>query len=754
MMVMNDGDETTPQNFVDDNWEITTAGAAEWDPKFFEEHNTTIQHADYHFKPEADKDLVTGISWNRTTWQMTFNEANISQMSVLVTGNSSVQTEAYDCMPEGCPAEPEEWCANGCGTRHFRWSCGMQDGNGPCWNVTGDASVDIPSTLWVGTIWGDWTVILDTSTPVLHRLTVRGRLIFMPDAGEVLEMRAHYVRVRFGQFIMGNETDPIQPGTTAKLTLHGDKYVKVDYDGNTRYNNKEILINGNFSAHGAPVTSWLRLGQNARPGDHVIRLEAPGASGWRPGDEILLRAFNGNEYHTVRNISTNGSVVTLVGTISNDHIGTCVNLTNGSRIFSDVEMIDMRTAVALLTRNVIISGGDTNLYDRISGTTSYMQAYGAYVTTLYQWTNWLPGWDSTMAGAWQHGRETYPPGVMNFAYPQFHRIGRGSSRSLGASTALRFHGDSEGPQSSVTIRGCTEKDPYTGGALMTFSSGPLFSKVEQSRLAFVDNVFYGSHFHFFPSGGGRHIVRHNMIIGGGANGECTGVCPPTGMVLLGGGSLVVKDNLFIGHKTGVHMFGGCGFTWQNNIAMGNKVGFDVRGCTSHPLLAYKNTAGVISGMGLTQISNFLSVDCQIGFMGAGSMAFGPSDNTPYIFKVISGIQRVHHATIIGRLGGTNDGFDFDCRPLPYGSIMVGDEGLYFSLNGLGYSGIQMGGLHAFGMGYADHNTQYVYRVDHVAFQNFSGVDKCGLTNAAFTNQARCVVTYRPRNAVIVVCFDK
>ena len=405
---------------------------------------------------------------------------------------------------------------------------------------------------------------------------------------------------------------------------------------------------------------------------------------------------------------------------------------NKRRMGVSVSTIDMRTAVVLLTRNVIISGGDANLYDRLSGLSSYQQAHGAYVTTLYQWTNWLPGWDSTMAGAWQHGRETYPPGVMNFAYPQFHRIGRGSSRSLGASTALRFHGDSEGPQSSVTIRGCTEKDPYTGGALMTFSSCPLFSKVEQSRLAFVGNVFYGSHFHFFPSDGGRHIVRHNMIIGGGANGECTGFCPPTGMVL------VVKGNLFVGHKMGVHMFGECGFTWQNNIAMGNQVGFDVRGCTSHPLLAYKNTAGVISGMGLTQISNFLSIDCQISFIGAASIAFGPSDSIPYQFKVISGIKRVHHATIIGRLGGTNDVFDFDCRPLPYGNIMIGGENLYVSLNGLGCSGIQMGGLHAGGMGYADHDTQYVYRVDHVAFQNFSGVDKCDLTNAAFTNQARCV----------------
>ena len=74
---------------------------------------------------------------------MGFNEANTSQMSVLLTGNSSVQTFTSNCQTEGCPVDVEFWCDNGCGPRHFYWSCGMQNAAGKCWNVTGDASVGV-----------------------------------------------------------------------------------------------------------------------------------------------------------------------------------------------------------------------------------------------------------------------------------------------------------------------------------------------------------------------------------------------------------------------------------------------------------------------------------------------------------------------------------------------------------------------------------------------------------------------------------
>ena len=75
-----------------------------------------------------------------------------------------------------------------------------------CWNATGDATVDVPSTLWSGTIWDEWVVTLDTTTPVLNRLTIRGRLQYEYNAGRTLELRAHSIIVQRGAIVMGNRT--------------------------------------------------------------------------------------------------------------------------------------------------------------------------------------------------------------------------------------------------------------------------------------------------------------------------------------------------------------------------------------------------------------------------------------------------------------------------------------------------------------------------------------------------------------------
>ena len=311
-------------------------------------------------------------------------KANVSQLSVLLAGNTSVETTSGVCQKEGCPGWAES-CSN-CGSRNFRWSCGMA-----CWNVTGDEALDVPRTMGITTIWEDWTVTLDASTVVLNRLTIRGRLFFMPDAGETIELRAHYVRVLGGSLIMGNITHPIQPDTIALLTLHSDRYVKVmnsAVNGNTKiYNEKALDVNGNFSAVGTPVTAWRRLAAHAFAGATEIVLESPGTFGWKVGDSIMItssrphkaqsasgtsaKGNNGGagtyEYHTIANLSgdarSNGTRVTLFEPLSQSHIGEKYNLTVAQQGHANISVVDMRSAVAHLTRNVRIRGGTTNTYD-------------------------------------------------------------------------------------------------------------------------------------------------------------------------------------------------------------------------------------------------------------------------------------------------------------------------------------------------------------------------------------------------------
>ena len=311
-------------------------------------------------------------------------KANVSQLSVLLAGNTSVEVTSGVCQKEGCPTWVES-CSN-CGSRNFRWSCGMA-----CWNVTGDEALDVPTTMGITTIWEDWTVTIDTQTVVLNRLTIRGRVYFMPDAGETVELRAHYVRVLGGSLIMGNITHPIQPDTIALLTLHSDRYVKAmnsAVNGNTKiYNEKALDVNGNFSAVGTPVTAWRRLAAHAFAGETEIVLESPGTFGWKVGDSLMITssrphkaqgasgtAAKGNnggagtyEYHTIANISddahSNGTLVTLVEPLSQSHIGEKYNLTTAQRGHANISVVDMRSAVAHITRNVRIRGGTTNTYD-------------------------------------------------------------------------------------------------------------------------------------------------------------------------------------------------------------------------------------------------------------------------------------------------------------------------------------------------------------------------------------------------------
>ena len=358
----------------------------EWNELFFEPSPVKASHGQFHFDPRQGP--YEGVTWNRTTRVMPFNEANVSQLSVLVAGNTSLQVSTGNCQKEGCPehTSPQDFSS-----RNFRWSCGMA-----CWNVTGNEDVDVPTTMGITTIWDDWTVTLDVRSVVLNRLTIRGRLYFMPDAGGLVELRCHHVQVHGGALIMGNHTNPILPNTLAILTLHSDTYMQVmnqPVNYNTRiYNYKRLDINGNFSAVGSPVTTWRRLGAHAFAGEKEIVLEHPGAAGWRVGDSLIITSSRQSkaggdayEYHTIANITetidaTNGSTrVSLVDALAQSHIGEIVNLTSAQQGYGNISVVDMRSAVGHLTRNVRINGGTTNRYDQSSGVDFEIQQFGGTI---------------------------------------------------------------------------------------------------------------------------------------------------------------------------------------------------------------------------------------------------------------------------------------------------------------------------------------------------------------------------------------
>ena len=229
--------------------------------------------------------------------------------------------------------------------------------------------------------------------------------------------------MQFGSLIMGNRSHPIQRGTTAVLTLHGDKYVAMDAAGTSAVHNKKALeLNGNFTAHGSPVTCWRRLRRDALAGAAVLHLEAPGAADWAPGDRLVITSQRGHpthalEWRTVANVSLNGSIVYLTEPLDQDHAGELVNLTAAeAKYWAEGDRLDYRAAVGLVSdRNVVIEGGDTAAYDRISGLSANAQAYGGWIVSKASYTAAKGGWDPTMTGYWEDGRETYPHGSVRSA---------------------------------------------------------------------------------------------------------------------------------------------------------------------------------------------------------------------------------------------------------------------------------------------------------------------------------------------------
>ena len=179
----------------------------------------TVRHGLYSYDrargpPGYDPEAVTFT--NRTDdrdWSprgvIPYDVSNISTLSVLLAGNSTIEIEASLCGPEGCPVELPV-CTT-CSARTFKWTTGDETQDFYNWNVTNDPTTDVPSNYWSGTIWDEWVVIVDQDTVFVNKLVVRGTLIFQPDAGRDVTLHAHYVTVDGGRIIMGNSTDRIGP---------------------------------------------------------------------------------------------------------------------------------------------------------------------------------------------------------------------------------------------------------------------------------------------------------------------------------------------------------------------------------------------------------------------------------------------------------------------------------------------------------------------------------------------------------------
>ena len=124
-----------------------------------------------------------------------YDVTNISTMSFLMAGNSTLEIEAVALRAGGCPMTLP--VCRSCGTRSFKWTTGDSDQDFANWNVTNDPSIDVPSDYWEGTIWDDWDRDRRPGHARRQPLVVRSTLIFEYDAGRDVTLHAlHHGRRR------------------------------------------------------------------------------------------------------------------------------------------------------------------------------------------------------------------------------------------------------------------------------------------------------------------------------------------------------------------------------------------------------------------------------------------------------------------------------------------------------------------------------------------------------------------------------
>jgi hypothetical protein len=185
-------------------------------------------------------------------------------------------------------------------------------------------------------------VVLDIATPALATLTIEGELIAAHDRDLVLS--ADIVMVHGGLLRIGCADDPYT--RTATLTLTGSPSNASPHEMGTKV--LGAMATGRIEIFGRPVRSWTRLAANAAAG--ATQVDVVDATGWRVGDRMVVASGstepNQAELRTV--VAITGTRLTLDAALATPRVGALRTV--------DGRVLDLRTEVGLLSRNITIQG--------------------------------------------------------------------------------------------------------------------------------------------------------------------------------------------------------------------------------------------------------------------------------------------------------------------------------------------------------------------------------------------------------------
>lgn len=197
----------------------------------------------------------------------------------------------------------------------------------------------------------EWNLVIDVSTANLSKIIIDGDVSFDSSKAN-LKLIAGIIWVRLGNLTAGSSESPLK--TNVEIILTGTRSSPMIFvDPFIDVSNKAFIVTGSLRLYGStPKTVWTRLAENVYQGDNKLKLIEP--VDWKVGDEIVVGPsefeYTQHEKRRVTAISSDKKIITLDQPVSYFHYGD----TNYTYASDFGQILDMRTAVGLLTRNIII----------------------------------------------------------------------------------------------------------------------------------------------------------------------------------------------------------------------------------------------------------------------------------------------------------------------------------------------------------------------------------------------------------------
>jgi len=249
----------------------------------------------------------------------------------------------------------------------------VQMENIPCWSDTLTWSTNtVPSITDDAIVNNDKSVVLDVDGAITQ-IDVEGEFLAANNCSLAFDAERILIKNSTGFWQWGQEHTPYE--NVGIITLRGDFAQSQVFP--TPGSAFLAAMNGaKIQIHGREKLSWTQLDSTALQGDTSIILKE--TVDWEIGDEIVIASsdFDCHQAETRIISSINGTAISFAQPLIYDHFGELQTYNNGSRDF----VLDERTEVGLLTRNLKIQGDSDADSDGYGGHVMIMAGSYGYVS--------------------------------------------------------------------------------------------------------------------------------------------------------------------------------------------------------------------------------------------------------------------------------------------------------------------------------------------------------------------------------------